>query len=507
MNLKVLTRSVPKSEWKFVAEQMESVQSGRRDNVSYEALRLKTNGDKIWLRFQYFRSEWDGQPAVQILISDETERHEAARALELKSMQDELTGLPNRAALLSLLAQRCHSADAKPFSVILMDIDRFKAFNESHGYALGDSVLKSLANALRTTVPLENGVMRLGEDEFAVISALGTGREVAQNIAEMIMGLLSRSLQVGTGEFFLDSSLGIALFPEDATNPNGLLRCADAALDSAKSAPGTSYRFSRPETLSNGAAFEQEQALRAGFARSEFKLFYQPKVNAHTATLTSFEALARWDRPGHGMVSPLEFIAVAERIGMIGALGTEFLRQACTQIAAWRAHFGHCVPIAVNVSPLQMLDSNFPSLVESILKATEVPAEYLTLEITESSAVQNLESTIQQVQQLRHLGVNVAMDDFGTGFSSLNMLRTLPLHTVKIDRGLIDPLPQPESVAVVRAICQLAEALKLHVVAEGVETQAQAIAARDAGCGELQGYLYSRPLTASDAEEWLKPPI
>lgn len=501
MNLRFLSQYVPKNEWAKVSDCLNKVQMGQADNLTYEALWTKITGEPIWLRLQYFRTEWDGSPAVQVLISDETERHHAAKALELKSMQDELTGLPNRAALLALLADRCQ--DTQSFALILLDVDRFKAFNESNGYALGDSVLQSLATALRAGIDSDHAVMRLGEDEFAIVTALGSNQTVAQDVADTVIHMLSRPLPVGPGEFFLDCSLGISVFPQDGTTPNTLLRSADSALDSAKDAPGASYRFARPEAMPSGAAFEQEQALRAGFARSEFHLLYQPKVDSTTLKLTSFEALARWERPGHGMVSPMEFISVAERIGMIGALGAEFLRQACAQIAHWQATVGRCVPVAVNVSPLQMLDSSFPSTVASILKETGIPPELLTLEITESSAVQNLESTIQQVKQLRFMGVHVAMDDFGTGFSSLNMLRTLPLHTIKIDRGLIDPLPQAESVAVVRAISQLADALKLHVVAEGVETQAQAISARDAGCGELQGYLFSRPLTAEAATGWI----
>jgi EAL domain-containing protein (putative c-di-GMP-specific phosphodiesterase class I) len=230
---------------------------------------------------------------------------------------------------------------------------------------------------------------------------------------------------------------------------------------------------------------------------------YQPKVNAQTGALTSFEALARWNRPVVGPVSPLEFIAAAERTGLIGALGTALLKQACEQIAVWQDQYSTCVPVAVNVSPLQLLDPRFPQLVAQMLETYRIQPRWLTLEITESSAVQNMEQTVSQVEQLRTMGVHVAMDDFGTGFSSLNMLRTLRLHTVKIDRGLIDPLPSADSVAVVRAICQLAEALHLHVVAEGVETIEQADAARDAGCHDLQGYLYSRPLSAVDAGLWL----
>jgi EAL domain-containing protein (putative c-di-GMP-specific phosphodiesterase class I) len=284
-----------------------------------------------------------------------------------------------------------------------------------------------------------------------------------------------------------------------------LLRAANAALHVAKRTPGTSHQLAEKEfERGSSNALEQEQALRAGIDSAEFHLMFQPKVDAQTGQLTSFEALARWNRPGVGQVSPLEFISASERTGLISALGTTLLKQACRQIAAWLTQYGNCVPVAVNVSPLQLLDPSFPTLVAQILSACGVPAHYLTLEITESSAVQDLEQTVLQVAQLHSLGVHVAMDDFGTGFSSLSMLRTLRLHTVKIDRSLITPLPSSDAVAVVHAICQLAQALQLQVVAEGVETEEQAAAARTAGCAELQGYLYAMPLDVEDAAAWLE---
>jgi EAL domain-containing protein (putative c-di-GMP-specific phosphodiesterase class I) len=199
----------------------------------------------------------------------------------------------------------------------------------------------------------------------------------------------------------------------------------------------------------------------------------------------------------------VEFIAAAERTGLIGNLGLLLLRQACQQAAAWRDVFGEVVPVAVNVSPLQLLEGDFPSRVAHLLDRFGLPPEAITLELTESAVVANLDLVRVQIAELRNLGVEVALDDFGTGFSSLNLLRSLPVHTVKIDRGLIDPLPAPDAMAVVRAICQLARALGLSVVAEGVENRAQADAARDAGCDALQGELFAQPLTLSQAGAWL----
>ncbi len=510
MNTAVIARSIPKAERAMVGQLLQRIQSGLQDDFSYEALRHRQDGGPMWLRFHFFCTEWDGLPAVQVLISDDTERYQANQALVHQALHDDLTGLPNRAALLKSLRGRCKpSGPGARFVLVLMNIDRFKLFNEAHGHAMGDEVLKALGHALRGALDTGVEVMRLAGDEYALVSAPhgdGDSGETAVSIVTTVRQLLAKPLRVNEGEIFLDASLGIALYPNSARDADSLLRAANAAMHMAKRTPGTSHRLAE-KAFERGASnvLEQEQALRAGIERAEFHLVFQPKVSAESGQLTSFEALARWDRPGVGPVSPVEFIAAAERTGLIGALGTALLKQACQQIARWQLQYNTCVPVAVNVSPLQLLDPRFPQLVAHILDACGVDAQWLTLEITESSAVQNMEQTVLQVEQLRAMGVQVAMDDFGTGFSSLNMLRTLRLHTVKIDRGLIEPLPSSDAIAVVRAICQLADALHLHVVAEGVETTEQARTARDAGCGELQGYLYSRPLLPHDAGPWLGP--
>lgn len=507
--LRVVTvdQAIPLEEREKVVRIIDAVQRGHQTDASYEAQRFRADGTPLWLRFHYFQTEWDGEPAVQILISDYTERQQASQALIHQATHDELTGLPNRTALIQGLGARCKpNHPAGRFVLLLMNIDRFKLFNDAHGHFMGDEVLRAFARALRMSVDARCEVMRLGGDEFAIVSSPDGDAQAGSALVASVQQLLKKPLRVAGQEVFLDASLGVALYPTSAGDANALLRAANAAMHVAKRTPGTSYQFAEKEFEQGSSnALAQEQALRAGLERGELHLVYQPKVDAQTGALTSFEALARWNRPEVGPVSPVEFIAAAERTGLIGALGKELLKQACQQIAAWRSQYGCCVPVAVNVSPLQMLDPHFPQLVAQLLADHGVPSEWLTLEITESSAVHNLDQTVLQVEELRAMGVHVAMDDFGTGFSSLNMLRQLRLHTVKIDRGLIDPLPAPDAVAVVRAICQLANALHLHVVAEGVETREQADAARDAGCGDLQGYLFSKPLQAKDVGPWLEP--
>lgn len=505
LQVATVARTIPQSERATVGHIIAQIQSGEMADTSYEAERVRADGTRLWLRLHYFLTEWDDAPAVQILISDETERHQAHRALMHQSKHDELTGLPNRAAMIDSLHLRCTQdpMDAD-FVLILLNLDRFKLFNEAHGPSMGDSVLKAVGTGLRAAIDAEHEVMRLAGDEFALISASHGKGDTAVEMVAAVKQLLSQPFEVAGHEIFVDASLGIALYPNSARDAESLLRAANAAMHVAKQTPGTSYRLAE-KAFERGSsnALEQEQSLRVAIENEEIYLVYQPKVDARTGRLTSFEALARWSRPDVGDISPVDFIAAAERTGLINSLGTALLRRACHQIASWMQEFGSCVPVAVNVSPLQMLDPRFALLVAKVLKETGVPPELLTLEITESSAMQNLAQTVTQVDQLRAMGVHVAMDDFGTGFSSLNMLRSLHLYAVKIDRGLIDPLPSPDAIAVVRAICQLADALHLHVVAEGVETIEQAEAARLAGCAELQGFLYAKPLRPEHAAQWM----
>ncbi|GJI88388.1 putative bifunctional diguanylate cyclase/phosphodiesterase [Duganella hordei] len=457
------------------------LQTQQLDIASWEGRREVAGGRELELRFEAWRVEWDGVAATQILITDDTERNASARALVHQATHDKLTGLPNRTVLMQRLKEYCYLADGTlQCTLVVVNIDRFKLFNQSQGQLAGDQVLKAFAAAVKQALGARAELMRLGGDEFAIVDPDASN---ARDIAGRLLSACEQALKVGGSEYYIDASMGMAVFPDHAGNADGLLRAANAAMYQAKRTPGTSLAMAEQRfELMSSKALENEQALRKGIKNQEIYLDYQPKIDAVSGRLLGFEALARWMRPDVGMVSPVEFIAIAERTGLIGELGAMLLERACRQIAAWHAEIGHCVPVAVNVSPVQLLNRGFLQLVERTLQETGIPPHCLTLEITESAAIDNLDDTQQQLQHLSGLGIDVAMDDFGTGFSSLSMLRKLPLSTLKIDRGLIDPLPAPDAVAVVTAICQLAAALNLQVVAEGIETLEQAIAARDAGC-------------------------
>ncbi|HET7792044.1 MAG TPA: bifunctional diguanylate cyclase/phosphodiesterase [Rhizobacter sp.] len=495
--------TMPEAERAIARERHRRIIAGELVQASWDGLRYRFDGTPIQLRFTAWRIDWDGQPAEQVVVTDETAQHNATQALLHQATHDELTGLPNRSALLQRLRELCAVPDSA-FALVLLDVDRFKLFNEAHGHPVGDEVLRALSATLQQAVGGEAEVMRLGEDEFALLARKAHDETSAGALVQRVRKRLSRSLTVQNHEFFLDVSMGVALCPATTRNPEALLRAANAAMRQAKATPGTSLQFAQERfELSSGVVLDAEQGLRAGVSKDEFVLFYQPKVDAKSGATVGFEALVRWDRPGQGRVGPNEFIPAAERTGLIVPLGRLILAQACQQLARWREAGAALLPVAVNVSPLQLLDPAFPEMVANTLRQYEVPPELLSLEITESAAVTHLEQASQQIREMREHGVAVALDDFGTGFSSLNLLRSLPVNTLKIDRTLIEPLPAPDARAVVQAICTLAAVLRLDVVAEGVETEAQAEGARSAGCQVLQGALYAVPLTADDAMAWL----
>ena len=485
-----------------VARRHRAVLDGSLSHAQWQGRRERVDGSPMQLQFSSWRVIWEGQPAEHVVISDDTERHNAAHALLHQATHDPATGLPNRSALQQRLRELC--AAGTPFGLIWLDLDRFTLLNEAYGHATGDAVLRAVAALLKSGFEPQAEAMHLGEDEFALLAVEDAAPERLRALTRQLRQHLARPIAAAGREIYIDASIGVARFPDAAQESDGMLREASAAMHEAKQDPGISERWAQAGTRRSSTSMLAEQAMRAGLRNAEFQLLYQPKVDATDGRLLSFEALVRWHRPGHGVVSPADFIPAAERTGLILPLGAMLLEQACQQLGDWLSEGGPVVPVAVNVSPLQLQDPGFPAHVARTLQAFHVPPALLTLEMTESAAVRDAEQARERITRLKDLGIKVALDDFGTGFSSLNLLRSMPLDAVKIDRSLIEPMPEAQASAVVQAICRLAAVLQLKVVAEGIETEAQAEAARRAGCNELQGWLFGRPLPATEAGQRLR---
>lgn len=418
------------------------------------------------------------------------------RELVYRAVHDTLTGLTNRYGLASALASRLDAAagDA-PLGLLMIDLDHFKDVNDTGGHDVGDELLCIVARRLLDTVPASALVARQGGDEFAVVLSM-SDPDLAGRVADEAIAAMRAPFCLRSSEFTLGASVGIAVSDGSGLTGDELLRRADVALYVAKGAGRGRWAHFRPE-MDEAAQGRLQLAseLRRAIEGSEFVAYFQPRVSVADGQIGSAEALIRWQHPTRGLLFPDSFIGPMESCGLIEAVGAWMLDAACAQFAAWRAAGLSMRRISVNVSPQQLTSGALMSHVQRALERHQVPASALELEITESLFVGDTEHACAQLQQLRDAGVLVALDDFGTGYSSLSVLRTLPIDVMKIDRAFVQDLPADTSaMAIVRTIVTLAKSLHMHLVAEGVETQAQASLLRDLGCDELQGYFYSKPV-------------
>lgn len=471
----------------------------RSGQIAWEGERLRADGSPVYVRGTSSYFEWDGAPALLVLMLDDTERQRATEALRRQALHDELTDLPNRHAALARLAELTQPG-SPGFALLSADLDRFQLVNESLGHETGDALLQAIAARLRAAYPPDVMLARLGEDQFLLLQP-GVGDDAVARLAgQRLLALMNAPFVVGHRALYVHLSIGIARYPAHGQGGAALLSAADVAMHQAKQQAGAAAVVFRPGMAAGaGGLLEIEQALAAAIEQGEFQLDYQPKYAAGARRLAGFEALVRWQRPGRGRVSPADFIPAAERTGQIVALGSLILRQAVLQQRTWQQQGLAVLPVAVNVSPLQFEDVGFADWVLGLVQAHGVDPRLVEVEITETAAMTHMDRVLPQLERLRQAGLGVAFDDFGTGQSSLTLLRRLPITTLKLDRSMIDPLPEPSAGAVVRAACVVAEALGLTIVAEGVETEVQAAEVERLGCTHLQGWLLSRPLLADAA--------
>jgi len=441
------------------------------------------------------------------IYSDITSQKEAAEAIEKLAHEDALTGLANRYTLEARLDQSLADVQRhnRQLALIFLDMDNFKAINDSLGHAVGDEFLVEIAQRLVGCVRGNDIVGRPGGDEFVIALADLESTNTAAVLASEILESLSRPLQLGLHEVVPSASLGISIFPDDGRDRVTLMKNADIAMYSAKSAGRNRFRFfDAAMTKSAEERLKVESALRQGLERGELVLHYQPQVCPREHRIVGFEALLRWLKPDGELVPPMQFIPLAEDTGLIVPIGHWVLRSACQALAAWRdSGLPESLSIAVNLSARQLKDELLVEKVGEILQATGIPPGRLELEITESVAMEHPAATVQVLHELKALGVRLSIDDFGTGYSSLAYLKLLPIDRLKLDRAFVmDIEVDPNDAAICTATIGLAHNLGLQVVAEGVENAAQASYLAALDCDYMQGYYFSRPIPENEVAEF-----
>ncbi|MGX9218852.1 bifunctional diguanylate cyclase/phosphodiesterase [Massilia varians] len=505
------------TEMEALGQQSSLTRPGRHDDPLYgqmwrdlleagfwrgERWETRKNGEGYleWLTVSSVRDDNDEVTHYVCVFSDITEVKQSQDKLDHLAHHDPLTALPNRLLFHDRLQHamvRCARA-GQQLAVLFIDLDRFKNVNDTLGHHVGDLLLKQVAGQLSACLREGDTLARLGGDEFIVLLE-DVGGPGAAHVAEKLMALFEQPLTVSGYELFVTGSVGISLFPQDATDLNMLIRNADVAMYQAKARGRNGYQFYAPSMSGEGAMrLRLESLLRRAIEKGEIFLEYQPQVEIDTGRLVGVEALVRWDSPELGRVAPVRFIPVAEDTGFISQLGQWVLAEACSQMRRWdRA--GLAVPkMAVNLSVRQFERGSIAPMVAAVLQETGLAAGRLQLEVTES-VIMNTSDALQHINELRAVGVGLAIDDFGTGYSSLAYLSQLPVQTLKIDRSFIqDILVDANDEAIAVAVIQLGKSLNLSVVAEGVENEEQAAFLLRHGCRQAQGYLYSRPVAAGD---------
>lgn len=473
-----------------------------------ESFDVRKNGEMYpqWLQIHLVRNK-EGHPThIVAFFTDLTTRRQEEERLNYLTQYDGLTELANRTLFHQRLQQVVEQARETERCIALMhiDLDRFKILNDSLGVEVADQVLRKISRRLAQLLPEAHTLARLGGNEFAIILDDHLSMPSLARLAASVLSHIQLPMEVAGNELVVSASLGISVLPDSAREPAALISQAHIAMQHAKHLGGDNYQFYNDQLqVGTLERLQLEQQLRRGIEEGQLQAYYQPKLTLADGGIRSAEALVRWNHPQRGLVSPAEFIPLAEETGLISAISELMLHQACEQALLWLQQ-GMPIRVSVNLSVSHVRQGNLVALVRSVLEKTGLPAYLLELELTESQMLENAESIIVTFKQLRALGVHLAIDDFGTGYSSLSYLKRFPANCVKIDQSFIrDVAENVEDAAITRAIIAMAHGLNLLVIAEGVETQAQMDFLEANLCDEVQGYLICRPIPAEQFTAFL----
>jgi diguanylate cyclase (GGDEF)-like protein/PAS domain S-box-containing protein len=462
---------------------------------------IRPNGDVRWIHNQAWSVSDDHGKVVRLdgVVSDITERKEAESHIQHLAYYDVLTGLPNRTLLYDRVSQAINLAVRNHTQMVLifLDLDHFKNINDTLGHRIGDQLLNKAAQRMKSTVREEDTVARPGGDEF-ILTLIDTDNDGAAHVAEKILAAMSQPFKIDEHELVVTASIGIAVYPNDGKDFHVLAQCADAAMYRAKQEGRNCYRFFSVEMQANSArVLLLQNALHRALELEQLHIQYQPQFSLQSGEIIGIEALVRWQHPELGLVSPAEFIPIAENCGQIMAIGEWVLRTALGQLKCWLDSGMTDMPIAVNLSAVQFNHARLPELIVQILEEVQLPPHALVLELTESVSMDNPLAAIAIMDKLHDRGVRMSIDDFGTGYSSLSYLKRFQVYKLKIDQSFVRNITDDsQDRAIVTAIINLSRSFGLQTIAEGVETEGQLAFLREQGCDEAQGYFFTEPLSA-----------
>lgn len=478
--------------------------------TSYELEIISKSGKRVTLEISTRLIYKNDEPVgVQGIARDITERKLAEEQLQYNALYDTLTELPNRTHFmkqLTLAVERAELEKRFRFAVLFLDIDRFKIINDSLGHIIGDKLLIGIAERLKSCVRPSDVIARLGGDEFTILLTIKDELDAIQ-VAERLQQKLTKPFKLDNYEVFTSASIGIIISDDVPRKPEEYLRDADTAMYRAKETGKARYEvFDSEMHLHNINLLKVETDLRRAIERNEFRALYQPIVDLKSGEIREFESLIRWQHPERGLIQPDDFISIAEETGLIVPIGRWILEESCRQLKHWHEFYSYVRPaISVNLSAKQLMHPTLIAQIDEVLETTGLDPQFLKLEVTESTVMEHSETALEVLSQLREKGVRISTDDFGTGFSSLSYLHRFPFDRLKIDRTFINKMDQDaKSGEIVRTILMLAQNLNIETVAEGIETQQQLAQLQQLGCSFGQGYLFSKPVTAEEAEKLLK---